>query len=202
MGAIRQAAAGIQGLRRPSPGCERRTLDGGNSCFGSAMSCTASSGWWGRRGKGWGSVTRKSPETAAIRATNARLVRELDMRWETFQRTVFARQKDVAALDLSGTSDARRRHVERLLGLEAPPIRRRACVCARQRARCRAAGASATAPQISTISRAQCEQAGPWLLAPIPPCYKPRPSFRRARTVVGRTAAIRRRASSRPATPS
>jgi exonuclease SbcC len=58
------------------------------------------------------------PETVAVRATNARLVRELDMTWEIFQRTVFARQKDVAALDPAGTADTRRRHVERLLGLE------------------------------------------------------------------------------------
>ena len=58
------------------------------------------------------------PETSAVTATNALLVRELDMTWETFQRTVFARQKDVAALDPAGTGDARRRHVERLLGLE------------------------------------------------------------------------------------
>ncbi len=58
------------------------------------------------------------PETTAVRATNKRLVHELDMTWEVFQRTVFARQKDVAALDPSGTTDSRRRHVERLLGLE------------------------------------------------------------------------------------
>lgn len=58
------------------------------------------------------------PETTQTRATNTRIAQELDMNWETFQRTVFASQKDVAALDPTGTSDARRRHVERLLGLE------------------------------------------------------------------------------------
>jgi exonuclease SbcC len=57
-------------------------------------------------------------ETETVGATNARIIRELDMTWETFQRTVFARQKDVAALDPSVGTDARRRHVERLLGLE------------------------------------------------------------------------------------
>ena len=60
----------------------------------------------------------EQPETSQTRATNARIVQELDLTWETFQRTVFARQKDVAALDPSGSGEARKRHVERLLGLE------------------------------------------------------------------------------------
>ena len=58
------------------------------------------------------------PETTAVRTTNKRLVQELDMTWEVFQRTVFARQKDVAALDPSGSTDKRRSHVEKLLGLK------------------------------------------------------------------------------------
>src|SRR3954453_3379558 len=58
------------------------------------------------------------PETAQTRATNTRIAEELDLAWETFQRTVFARQKDVAALDPSASGEARKRHVERLLGLE------------------------------------------------------------------------------------
>src|SRR3954463_16741053 len=46
------------------------------------------------------------PETSQTRATNARIVQELDLTWETFNRTVFARQKDVAALDPSGSGEA------------------------------------------------------------------------------------------------
>jgi exonuclease SbcC len=60
----------------------------------------------------------EQPETTQTRSTNARIALELDLTWDVFQRTVFARQKDVAALDPSGSADARRRHVERLLGLE------------------------------------------------------------------------------------
>ena len=59
-----------------------------------------------------------TPETTQTRATNARIALELDMNWDVFHRTVFARQKDVAALDPAGSADSRRRHVERLLGLE------------------------------------------------------------------------------------
>ena len=39
------------------------------------------------------------------------------MTWDLFCRTVYARQKDVAALDPGATGEARRAHVERLLGL-------------------------------------------------------------------------------------
>jgi DNA repair exonuclease SbcCD ATPase subunit len=59
-----------------------------------------------------------TPETTQARATNSRIALLLDMNWDVFHRTVFARQKDVAALDPSGSADVRRRHVERLLGLE------------------------------------------------------------------------------------
>ena len=58
------------------------------------------------------------PETTQTRATNERIVQELGIGWDAFQRTVFARQKDVAALDPGATSENRIRHVERLLGLE------------------------------------------------------------------------------------
>lgn len=58
------------------------------------------------------------PETTRISDTNERIARELDLTWETFQRTVFARQKDIAALDPGGSAEARKAHVERLLGLE------------------------------------------------------------------------------------
>lgn len=57
------------------------------------------------------------PETAQTRATNLRIAQELNMTWDLFCRTVYARQKDVAALDPDATGDARRQHVERLLGL-------------------------------------------------------------------------------------
>jgi exonuclease SbcC len=57
-------------------------------------------------------------ETQKATDTNARVAQELDLTWEVFQRTVFAQQKDVAALDPSAGSDQRKSHVERLLGLE------------------------------------------------------------------------------------
>lgn len=57
------------------------------------------------------------PETTRISDTNERIARELDLTWGTFQRTVFARQKDIAALDPGGSAEARKAHVERLLGL-------------------------------------------------------------------------------------
>lgn len=56
-------------------------------------------------------------ESTQTRATNQAIVRELGIGWESFQRTVFARQKDVAALDPSATKQSRTDHVERLLGL-------------------------------------------------------------------------------------
>jgi len=58
------------------------------------------------------------PESTQTRATNEAIVRELGIGYESFQRTVFARQKDVAALDPSATKQARTQHVERLLGLQ------------------------------------------------------------------------------------
>jgi exonuclease SbcC len=57
-------------------------------------------------------------ETQKATDTNARVAQELDLTWEVFQRTVFAQQKDVAALDPTAGSDQRKSHVERLLGLE------------------------------------------------------------------------------------
>lgn len=57
------------------------------------------------------------PESTQTRATNHAIVREVGIGWESFQRTVFARQKDVAALDPSATKQTRTEHVERLLGL-------------------------------------------------------------------------------------
>src|SRR5207249_10424587 len=57
-------------------------------------------------------------ETQKITDTNSRIALELDLTWDVFQRTVFAQQKDVAALDPGATSDQRKSHVERLLGLE------------------------------------------------------------------------------------
>lgn len=57
------------------------------------------------------------PESTQTRATNQAIVRELGIGWESFQRTVFARQKDVAALDPNASKQARTEHVERLLGL-------------------------------------------------------------------------------------
>ena len=56
-------------------------------------------------------------ETSQTTATNLRIAQELNMTWDLFCRTVYARQKDVAALDPGATGEARRAHVERLLGL-------------------------------------------------------------------------------------
>lgn len=57
-------------------------------------------------------------ETQKVSDTNARIAQELDLTWDVFQRTVYAQQKDVAALDPGATADQRKSHVERLLGLE------------------------------------------------------------------------------------
>jgi exonuclease SbcC len=57
-------------------------------------------------------------ESQKVTDTNTRIAQELDLTWDVFQRTVFAQQKDVAALDPGATSEARKSHVERLLGLE------------------------------------------------------------------------------------
>jgi exonuclease SbcC len=56
-------------------------------------------------------------ESTKVTDTNARIRQELDLSWEVFERTVFAQQKDVAALAPTVTKDQRRAHVERLLGL-------------------------------------------------------------------------------------
>lgn len=56
-------------------------------------------------------------ETTQTTATNLRIAQELNMTWDLFCRTVYARQKDVAALDPGATGEARRAHIERLLGL-------------------------------------------------------------------------------------
>jgi exonuclease SbcC len=57
-------------------------------------------------------------ETQKSRDTNARIIQELDLTWDVFQRTVYAQQKDIAALDPGATGPQRKAHVERLLGLE------------------------------------------------------------------------------------
>lgn len=58
------------------------------------------------------------PESTQTTHTNQAIVRELGIGHDSFQRTVFARQKDVAALDPGATKNARTQHVERLLGLQ------------------------------------------------------------------------------------
>lgn len=57
-------------------------------------------------------------ETQKVTDTNSRVAQELDLTWEVFHRTVYAQQKDVAALDPGVSADQRKSHVERLLGLE------------------------------------------------------------------------------------
>jgi exonuclease SbcC len=56
-------------------------------------------------------------ETEGASATSERIIRELELTWDVYERSVYARQKDVAAL-VEGNAKARRQHVERLLGLE------------------------------------------------------------------------------------
>ncbi|WP_354702525.1 SbcC-like subunit of palindrome specific endonuclease [Paraconexibacter sp. AEG42_29] len=58
------------------------------------------------------------PESTQSTHTNRAIVRELGIGYDSFQRTVFARQKDVAALDPTASKQARTQHVERLLGLQ------------------------------------------------------------------------------------
>ncbi len=57
------------------------------------------------------------PEAAGATNVSRRIVQDLDLTWDVFKRSVFAEQKDVAALDPSATGPSRRAHVERLLGL-------------------------------------------------------------------------------------
>lgn len=45
------------------------------------------------------------------------MIRELGLTWDVFERTIFAKQKDIAALDQNATGSNRRAHIERLLGL-------------------------------------------------------------------------------------
>ena len=65
----------------------------------------------------WIGARDSEPEAMGSKNVSARISRELDLTWDVFRRTVFAEQKDVAALDPSSTGPARRAHVERLLGL-------------------------------------------------------------------------------------
>lgn len=97
-------------------------------------------------------------ECSRSRDTNARIARELDLTWEVFARTVFAQQKDVAALDPSQTAPQRQAHVERLLGLGRF---RRAAEAARGDARRLAAeldGLREMAPDLPALE-AELEQA-------------------------------------------
>lgn len=57
-------------------------------------------------------------ESTKARDTNFRIAQEIGVTKEVFWRTVFAEQKDVAALDPHAGAEARKSHVERLLGLE------------------------------------------------------------------------------------
>lgn len=57
------------------------------------------------------------PEATGATNVSRRIAQELDLGWDIFKRTVFAEQKDVAALDPKATGPSRRAHVERLLGL-------------------------------------------------------------------------------------
>jgi DNA repair protein SbcC/Rad50 len=91
-------------------------------------------------------------ETQKVSDTNARIVQELDLTWDVFQRTVFAQQKDVAALDPGASADQRKSHVERLLGLERF---KHAATRARSDARLRAAelaGLREKAPDLDTLA--------------------------------------------------
>src|SRR4051812_7416896 len=57
-------------------------------------------------------------ECTKARDTNTKVALELGVTRDVFWRTVFAEQKDVAALDPGATAENRKAHVERLLGLE------------------------------------------------------------------------------------
>lgn len=65
----------------------------------------------------WVGDDGSDPEASGARNVNAKIARELDLTWDLFRRTVFAEQKDIAALDPGTTGPQRRAHVERLLGL-------------------------------------------------------------------------------------
>ena len=57
------------------------------------------------------------PEASGQRDVTSRVIRELGLTWDVFERTIFAKQKDIAALDQNTTGKNRRAHIERLLGL-------------------------------------------------------------------------------------
>jgi DNA repair protein SbcC/Rad50 len=57
------------------------------------------------------------PEATGATNVSRRIAQELELTWDVFKRTVFAEQKDIAALDPRATGPARRAHVEKLLGL-------------------------------------------------------------------------------------
>lgn len=57
------------------------------------------------------------PEATGATNVSRRIAQELDLTWDVFKRSVFAEQKDLAALDPKATGPVRRAHVERLLGL-------------------------------------------------------------------------------------
>ena len=57
------------------------------------------------------------PEASGQRDVTKRVIRELGLTWDVFERTIFAKQKDIAALDQNATGSNRRAHIERLLGL-------------------------------------------------------------------------------------
>jgi exonuclease SbcC len=65
----------------------------------------------------WIGDRQGEPEASGARNVSQRIAQELDLTWDVFKRTVFAEQKDIAALDPKATGPARRAHVERLLGL-------------------------------------------------------------------------------------
>lgn len=65
----------------------------------------------------WIGDTDGEPEASGATNVSRRIAQELDLTWDVFKRSVFAEQKDLAALDPKATGPARRAHVERLLGL-------------------------------------------------------------------------------------
>ena len=65
----------------------------------------------------WIGDANGEPEASGATNVSRRIAQELDLTWDVFKRSVFAEQKDLAALDPKVTGPARRAHVERLLGL-------------------------------------------------------------------------------------
>lgn len=65
----------------------------------------------------WLGDSSGEPEASGQRDVTKRVIRELGLTWEVFERTIFAKQKDIAALDQNATGSNRRAHIERLLGL-------------------------------------------------------------------------------------